>query len=410
MKGLIYILLLFLSSGYILPAQNTLAKIKFEDAEKAYYDGDYQNCLQLLNETEKILGQSAPNILFLKILTGHKLLEADKNYPYSQLATLRDQTNFYLTNYDIAGLEDKYRQVYEVSNALKVYPVNEEDFNQKREALLKEKELVKLVITDYVNAIGGLERINTIKTIYKVSRPYAVNGKEYKVYKIMLPDKISQSGAELKSLEKPYGSYVVNGDYGIHVIKPNNSVKKGPGPIKGLYASEFLSMKMMLRLSTIPEKDFLKDNIILSYEGLEEGLHKINVTYPDRTVETRFYNTSTKLLEKVRIVGNCLVDYSRLIQITSMTLLYNNYRDVDGILLPFDIIYKATGKYNTNQIKDERIWASSFTEIMINKNVTDYDFYLANSNNTKSMSQLKQAKESSEAKLETSIMKGIKDN
>jgi hypothetical protein len=390
-------------------AQNTLAKIKFEDAEKAYYDGDYQNCLQLLNETEKILGQSAPNILFLKILAGHKLLEADKNYPYSQLATLRDQTNFYLNDYDIAGLEDKYRQVYEVSNALKVYPANEEDFNQKGEAIQKEKELVKSVITDYFNAIGGLERINTINTLYKVSRPFVVNGKEYKVYKMMLPDKISQSGAELKSLEKPYGSYVINGDYGIHVIKPNNSGKKGPGPIKSLTAAEYASLNNMLRISTIPEKSFFEVNYQLSYHGIENGLHKIQIKYPDGLEEFRFYNDSSKLLDKVQITGDCLVQFSKYMNFTSMEIIYNNYQAVDGILLPFEITYMGSGSFNGNTFINERVWSSSYSEISINMNVDENDFYLANNNNTKSMSR-SQAIEKTKAKLETIMIERLKDN
>jgi hypothetical protein len=219
------------------------------------------------------------------------------------------------------------------------------------------------------------------------------NGKEYQVEKVMLPDKISYSGAELKLLERPLGSYIVNGNYGVHVIKPNNPGKKGPGPIKGLTAAEYSSMKNMLRIGTIPEKSFFEVNYQLSYEGIENGLHKIHVIYPGGVEEIRYYNDSTKLLEKIQISGDCLVKLSKYMNFTSMEILYKNYKPVDGILMPFDITYIGSGNFNDNVFKDQRVWASSYSEISINENVGINDFYLANSNNAKPVNELQKIKD-----------------
>ncbi len=99
-------------------AQNTVARFKYEDAEKAFYDGNYTNCISLLDETEKLLGKSAPNILHLKILAQHKLFIVNPRESYDRYEQLRNNCQIYLTSYDIAGLEEKYREVYEISNLL----------------------------------------------------------------------------------------------------------------------------------------------------------------------------------------------------------------------------------------------------------------------------------------------------
>ena len=114
MRTLLFILLT-MTIGQAAYSQNTLAKIKFEDAEKAYNEAKYSECIKLLDETEKILGQSAPNILYLRILASQKILEANPNENFVIISTLRGYCSDYLTNYDIQGLEDKYREVYEIS-------------------------------------------------------------------------------------------------------------------------------------------------------------------------------------------------------------------------------------------------------------------------------------------------------
>ncbi len=117
MKKILVVLFLSLA-GHSIQAQSTVAKLKYEDAEKAFYDKDYQTCISLLDETEKLLGQSAPNILHLRIMAESKIREADPYGSYEQLEKLRQLCNQYLKNYDIKGLEGKYREVYDLKNEL----------------------------------------------------------------------------------------------------------------------------------------------------------------------------------------------------------------------------------------------------------------------------------------------------
>ncbi|MFC4720693.1 formylglycine-generating enzyme family protein [Geojedonia litorea] len=124
-------LVLIITFSIQINAQNTVAKFKYEDAEKAYYDDNFETCIQLLTETEALLGQTAPNILHLRILAEHKLLEQNPLHSYTLIENLRNHCNSYLQNYDIAGLEEKFRDVYEINNALSQYPDSKEAFDAK---------------------------------------------------------------------------------------------------------------------------------------------------------------------------------------------------------------------------------------------------------------------------------------
>ncbi|WP_108424448.1 formylglycine-generating enzyme family protein [Flagellimonas amoyensis] len=136
MKNALVILLLCLASN--TNAQETIARFKYEDAEKAFVAQNYQECIDNLNEAEKLLGKTAPNILHLKILAQHQLFEKDPFESYEALETLRSNCNTYLANYDIAGLEEKYRDVYDISNQLPTVSSTKEF---KELGLLHTKEL-----------------------------------------------------------------------------------------------------------------------------------------------------------------------------------------------------------------------------------------------------------------------------
>src|SRR5690606_23984698 len=117
MKNHIILPILFLICIHA-QAQETIARFKYEYAEKAFVAENYQECIDNLNEAEKLLGKTAPNILHLKILAQHQLFEKDPFENYEALETLRSNCSTYLANYDISGLEEKYRDVYNIFNAL----------------------------------------------------------------------------------------------------------------------------------------------------------------------------------------------------------------------------------------------------------------------------------------------------
>src|SRR5690606_40583108 len=84
-------------------SQETIARFKYEDAEKAFVAQNYQECIDNLDEAEKLLGKTAPNILHLKILAQYKLIEKDPYGDFELLVALHNGCATYLRDYDIAG-------------------------------------------------------------------------------------------------------------------------------------------------------------------------------------------------------------------------------------------------------------------------------------------------------------------
>lgn len=101
--------LLLLVCTMPVSAQNTIAKIKYEQAEEAFANNDYRLALQKIIETEEILKSSNPKTLHLKIMSQYKLLDQD----YSVIADLKKNAREYISKYEsVAALEDKFREVY----------------------------------------------------------------------------------------------------------------------------------------------------------------------------------------------------------------------------------------------------------------------------------------------------------
>jgi TPR repeat protein len=96
-------------------AQSTLLKLKFEEAEQAYNEGRYEQTLSNLSELESE-GLESPRILHLKILTKGKIIQG--NLTESGVSELKNLIDLYFEKYDIEGLEDKYKEVYEVYKTL----------------------------------------------------------------------------------------------------------------------------------------------------------------------------------------------------------------------------------------------------------------------------------------------------
>src|SRR5690606_22328614 len=113
-------------------------------------------CIDNLNEAEKLLGKTAPNILHLKILAQHQLFEKDPFENYEALETLRSNCSTYLANYDISGLEEKYRDVYNIFNALGTYPSTKAEFAKKTNALKEEQQRKMDGVTAMVDSLSPM--------------------------------------------------------------------------------------------------------------------------------------------------------------------------------------------------------------------------------------------------------------
>jgi len=141
-------------------AQQAIAKIKYEEAEEAYAANNFKTTLSKLIEAETILNTTNPRILYLKIMAQSKILEQNVfAEEYSFLESLRRTTDKYLKEYEnLPDNDDKYRDIYKVSEQLKKYPANQDEFIKRKKDLSDEVDYYRIVAAgiaakDYVNTI-----------------------------------------------------------------------------------------------------------------------------------------------------------------------------------------------------------------------------------------------------------------
>lgn len=146
MKSLFLTLVLIYSSIQI-SAQNSVAKIKYGQAEEAYAKGNYKEALGFVEETEKILKSTNTTTTYLKILCEKNILDANPMGSYELINSLRKNCEFYLTAADgKPDLEDKFKEVYFISEELLKFPKTKKDFDAlliRKEQELAEQERLK---------------------------------------------------------------------------------------------------------------------------------------------------------------------------------------------------------------------------------------------------------------------------
>lgn len=104
-----------LNYGY---SQNTLQIIKFEEAQELFNKNKFKETVSILIELEN-QGLINPKVLHLKIL-------ALSSYNHNEITqevlnNLKVDVSKYLKDFDIKGLEDKYKEVYVVSKKLRSF-------------------------------------------------------------------------------------------------------------------------------------------------------------------------------------------------------------------------------------------------------------------------------------------------
>ena len=101
----------------IVFAQNSIAKLKYEEAEEAYSLNNFELVLSKIKEVEILLKSTNPKLLHLKILTLDQLVKqpAFKNDP-ELIAGLQKDCALYLKKYEsLQSNEEKYREVFKIS-------------------------------------------------------------------------------------------------------------------------------------------------------------------------------------------------------------------------------------------------------------------------------------------------------
>lgn len=147
MPKYLFSFLFFLLTNFLSNAQTALAKLKFEDAETAYNNGDYEKASIKLDEAEKLFGKANPPILHLRILVLDKQIQKEETWP--ALNKLINNCQIFLKDYaEVEALEDKYRDVYKVySSVTEKYGSTEEEYKlylkKQADKILEQEELKK---------------------------------------------------------------------------------------------------------------------------------------------------------------------------------------------------------------------------------------------------------------------------
>jgi TPR repeat protein len=129
MKTFLLGIVLMLTLSTQVHAQAAIAKLKYEEAEEAFASGDYATVLSKLEETEKILGEPNVKTLYLRIVAQAKLLKTEAFVDVEQVLDLRKACSNYLVKYEnVEGIEEKYKEVYKISELYKSFDIPEQAF------------------------------------------------------------------------------------------------------------------------------------------------------------------------------------------------------------------------------------------------------------------------------------------
>lgn len=138
-----YIVLLLMMAMQIsfLSAQNAVAELHFESAEKAFNSGNYREVITKLDDTEKLTGPTSKT-LYLRIVTQDKLFNGGRNYAtddFTQLSSLRENVAVYLEVMADQGLDDRYREVYRIGEGLSKFPKTAVEWQETRDKEIQQK-------------------------------------------------------------------------------------------------------------------------------------------------------------------------------------------------------------------------------------------------------------------------------
>ncbi len=107
-----------------------LADLKFEEAEIAFNNKDYSLALNKVDEFDKLLGTISDKSLYIRIISLRKLFNDQKLWEdkaqSSLLLSLQKYTAAYVNQ--VTDLDDRYREVYDISEELKFLPKTEADY------------------------------------------------------------------------------------------------------------------------------------------------------------------------------------------------------------------------------------------------------------------------------------------
>lgn len=212
MKKIITTLLLFVSI-FAFAQGGALADLKFEEAETAFAKNDYKTTIAKLDEFDKLFGSVTAKSLYLRIVSQDKLFVPNKLYENKTqidlLVSLRKNTSSYLKAMESEGLDDKFREVYDINEKLKQYPKDKAEWKEKME---REKriaaEKIKIAEEKKQARLAKIKEYDEKKDQYYREIAAKIDAWEYKD-----GIKIGMDFNELKKTKKDWfkGHYKYNG-------------------------------------------------------------------------------------------------------------------------------------------------------------------------------------------------------
>ena len=165
--------LIIIATIQITFAQNTIARFKFEDAEEAFALNNYELTLSKLKEVEALLNGTNPKIIYLQILAQSKIIEKDPLNDWLLLKNTRTLSGKYLIDYEnLPDNEDKYRDIYKASEALKKWPSSVDEFRESKE----KRQQVHEGASSNANKLElSRNYINTLAEKYKFKKGLALS-------------------------------------------------------------------------------------------------------------------------------------------------------------------------------------------------------------------------------------------
>jgi len=320
---LICILLLFF--GGTVTAQNPIAQLKFEDAEKAFNAGNYAKALEYIEETEGLVGTTSKT-LYLKIVSQDKLLESDVRQNIGLLGQLRANTQKYLKALENEEIDDKYRAVYEISKKLANYPTDEaglERLGKQNPALAASGNTsVAAVLKAYQQAVVGNQGLSAITSIQTEAEMYQ-NGQLFSRL------------TEKKGIGKYYMENVSNGVRSTAVYHK----ALGKGYMQVLDKQMPMDERILANYEKITADGFHLlalgfDNVDFTNATVKEGVFEgKSATVVALTDHSFYFDRNSHLLlgMEMRIAGE--MPYVLMQK-------YQDYKVVNGIQFPFTLITK----------------------------------------------------------------------
>lgn len=311
--------ILFISTKLVI-AQNPIAQLKFEDAEKAFNEGNYLKSIQYINETEELVGVTSKT-LYLKIVAQDKLIESDLSQHFDLIEKLKNNTNKYLEALKNNEIDDKYRMVYEVSKRVKEYPASKADLDngyiQSNKPFSGSSSEVNQVLNAYLKALASNAHLNNIKTVIIETE-------------IFQDDKLLSTVIDKKTIGKHYSEVRLSNNSSTKTVYNN-----GKGYTTAFGTNVPMSAEVLeLHKNLTSSNSALISHIIDAGEFVNASCEKTifigeEVTAVKTGINEFYFSQNNHLL---------LGQKTNLANTNYQLITYKDYRAVDGILFPFTVL------------------------------------------------------------------------